>query len=205
MEMKTIQTQNNLRQKEIKNTYFEKNRAKLLANMAEYWLKNKDLLCKKRKEFYLVNKKEILERNRKWRENNREKYLESKRKEYYKNRSKYAENGKKYLNRKLKEDSYFKFVHSLRTRLRIAIKKRYKAGSAVRDLWCSWEEAYNYIQSLFIDGMSWDNYGEWHIDHKIPLSSFNLQDREQFTKAVHYTNLQPLWAIDNIKKNDRLN
>jgi hypothetical protein len=52
--------------------------------------------------------------------------------------------------------------------------------------------------------MSWANYGEWHIDHKTPLSSFNLQDREQFLKAVHYTNLQPLWALDNLRKNDKL-
>ncbi len=51
--------------------------------------------------------------------------------------------------------------------------------------------------------MSWDNYGEWHIDHIVPLSSFDLTDKSQVNKVCHYTNLQPLWAIDNLRKGDR--
>ena len=51
--------------------------------------------------------------------------------------------------------------------------------------------------------MSWSNYGEWHIDHIIPLSSFDLMDREQFLEAVNYRNLQPMWADDNRKKSNK--
>lgn len=192
------------RQKETKRIYYLKNKDKLVASMLLYRNKNKAELSSRRKQKYLANRDEILEKNKKWRVKNEEKYLECKNKEYQKNKQRYSEYGKAYLKRKLKDDSYFRFVHSLRTRLRIAIKKKYKIGSAVRDLGCSGEEAYNYIQSMFTDGMSWNNYGEWHIDHRIPLSSFNLQDREQFIKAVHYTNLQPLWALDNLRKNDKL-
>lgn len=49
--------------------------------------------------------------------------------------------------------------------------------------------------------MSWDNYGQWHVDHKLPIASFNLKRRDHQLQCFHYTNLQPLWAIDNFKKN----
>jgi hypothetical protein len=51
--------------------------------------------------------------------------------------------------------------------------------------------------------MTWDNYGDWHLDHKKPLISFDLTDLEQFRVAAHYTNLQPLWALDNLKKGSK--
>jgi hypothetical protein len=52
----------------------------------------------------------------------------------------------------------------------------------------------------FQPGMSWQNWGEWHLDHIRPLASFNLSDRTQFLQAVHFSNYQPLWAIDNLRK-----
>lgn len=171
--------------------------------MRNYYKTNREQLLITKKEKYKLNKDLYLSRNNEWRKNNKDKYLESKRKEYLKNKEKYSEYHKVYLNKKLKEDSYFKFKHLLRSRLRIAIKNKYKNGSAVKDLGCSGEEAYKYIESLFKEGMNWSNYGKWHIDHIKPLSSFDLENREQFLQAVNYKNLQPLWAIDNLKKNDR--
>jgi len=52
--------------------------------------------------------------------------------------------------------------------------------------------------------MSWDNYGEWHLDHVQPLSSFDLTDRVDFLEACNWLNIQPLWAEDNLKKGDNL-
>lgn len=75
-----------------------------------------------------------------------------------------------------------------------------KSGSTVSDLGCSVYELKIHLEKQFTDGMSWENHGEWHIDHIRPLSSFDLTDRKQFLQACHYTNLQPLWAKDNLSK-----
>ena len=67
------------------------------------------------------------------------------------------------------------------------------------------QELKRYIEKLFKTGMSWENYGHktWHIDHKIPVSKFDLTKPSEQLKAFHYTNLQPLWAVDNIKKSNK--
>jgi len=57
------------------------------------------------------------------------------------------------------------------------------------------------LEHQFKEGMNWDNQGKWHIDHIIPLSSGNTE--EEIIKLCHYTNLQPLWAIDNMKKGSK--
>ena len=91
---------------------------------------------------------------------------------------------------------------NLRSRLHHAIKNGQKAGSAVRDLGCTIQQLKAYLESKFRLGMSWDNWAlsGWHIDHIKPLASFDLTDREQFLQACHFTNLQPLWAKENLSK-----
>ena len=98
----------------------------------------------------------------------------------------------------------FRLSCNLRTRLNCAIKKRCKVGSAVGDLGCSIVAFKEYIERKFHPGMSWDNWGKWHLDHIIPLSSFDMTDRSQFLIAAHYTNYQPLWAEDNLKKGNKV-
>lgn len=95
-----------------------------------------------------------------------------------------------------------KIKHNLRSRLYDALKGKLKVGSSVSGLGCSIKDLQKYLESKFEQEMSWDNYGfyGWHIDHIVPLSSFDLTDPEQFSKACHYTNLQPLWARDNLSK-----
>jgi hypothetical protein len=94
----------------------------------------------------------------------------------------------------------FKTVKYLRSRIRTALKNGFKSGSAVRDLGCSIEEFKLHLESQFADGMTWDNQGQWHIDHIIPLCKFNLSNREEFLQACHYTNMRPLWAKDNLTR-----
>jgi hypothetical protein len=111
---------------------------------------------------------------------------------------------KEYRKEKYDKDIQFRISTILRSRLGKAIKDEFKICSAIKDLGCSITELKSYLESKFLTGMSWDNYGldGWHIDHIKPLSAFDLSDRKQILEACHYTNLQPLWAKDNLSKSD---
>ena len=139
------------------------------------------------KEWYENNSEKVKENSKKWHENNSEKVKEIR---------------KKYTKNKLKNDINYRLACNLRSRLNYAIRNNQKIGSAVKDLGCSIDVFKGYFETLFTPGMNWDNYGinGWHIDHIKPLALFDLTDREQFLKAVHYSNLQPMWAEDNLKK-----
>lgn len=104
---------------------------------------------------------------------------------------------------RMERDPVFRLACHLRARLANAVRGRWKGSSAVRDLGCSLDEFVRYIQARFAPGMSWENYGAWHLDHIQPLASFDLTDRTQCAAACHYSNLQPLWAADNVRKGAR--
>lgn len=113
---------------------------------------------------------------------------------------------KRALNKKarflyrLKTDPQVRLKHNIRTRLSAVVKgKRFSIST---NMGCTWLELKIHLESKFLSGMTWDNYGYkgWHIDHIKPLSLFDLTDKEQFTKACNYNNLQPLWAKDNFIK-----
>ena len=140
------------------------------------------------------------------------KYRESKEGiEYYKEyQKKYRksvqskEYHKKYRDDRYNNDFQYKLSRVLRVRLSNALRGDFKSGSAVRDLGCTILELKIYLEERFKPGMNWSNYGKWHIDHKYPLSKVDLTDREQLLKVCHYTNLQPLWAEENIKKGNKI-
>lgn len=110
-----------------------------------------------------------------------------------------------------KEDIGFKIKCNLRRNLLNAMRKNYKSGSAVADLMMSIDNFKIYLEERFYPNpdtgeiMSWGNYGSrgWHIDHILPLCSFNLIDRKQLLTACHYSNLRPMWAKQNISEGGR--
>lgn len=75
-----------------------------------------------------------------------------------------------------------------------------KSASTEKLLGCSFEQLKSHLESQFLPGMTWENYGEWEIDHRTPLAAFDLTDPEQQSKACHFMNLQPLWGEDNARK-----
>ena len=151
--------------------------------------------CSKRcsnKRYYINNKQRINKNSR----------------EYYQ-KNKLTQN--KYKKERYHSNLTARVSNVLRRRLGHALKDNQKSGSAVKNLGCTVKQLKEYLESKWLPGMSWDNYGRynpkrktWHIDHIRPLSKFDLTNEEQFKKACHYTNLQPMWAEDNIKKSNML-
>ncbi len=91
---------------------------------------------------------------------------------------------------------------NLGTRLWQVVSKKH--GNTMELTGCTTELLMTYIESKFTDGMNWENYGKWHIDHIVPCASFDLENPEEQKKCFHWSNLQPLWAEDNIRKGSRL-
>jgi hypothetical protein len=181
---------------EYKKQWAELNRERLTIYRAEYYQQNKAKSqahgIKRREE----QKEAVALYLKMYAEKNAE-AIKSYKKEYYKaNKNAISKKAVEYLHNNIDA----KIASYLRRRLIKALKKNYKNGSAVSDLGCSIDFLKQYLTSLFVSGMSWDNYGQWHIDHIKPLSKFDLSDQEQIKKACHYLNLQPLWAVDNLKK-----
>jgi hypothetical protein len=112
---------------------------------------------------------------------------------------------KVYDKERKKIDVGYKMLCNLRTRLYQALKKLKKSDSTMKLTGCTLEQLKKHIESKFKDRMSWDNYGVWHIDHIIPCAQFDLSDPEQQKICFHYTNLQPMWGEDNMRKGARLN
>ena len=96
-----------------------------------------------------------------------------------------------------------RIAQSLRKRLRVAINGEWKSKPTETLLGCSFEQAKSHLESKFQLGMTWENYGQWHIDHIIPCSFFDLTNDKQQKMCFNYRNLQPLWAKDNISKCNR--
>ena len=108
----------------------------------------------------------------------------------------------KYLNRR-RTDPNFKILTILRGRIKDVLKGHSKSDSTINILGCTIEELWIHLESKFTEGMTRQNHGKWHVDHIIPCASFDLTKPEQQVKCFHYTNLQPLWALDNLKKGKR--
>ncbi len=138
--------------------------------------------------------------------------LANPRAEYHRDYEKaYRERRKQLHDEKQKSDPQYRIRRALRSSLKNAIKHQRRAGSAIDSLGCSIDELRRHLEKQWALGMSWENFGRltnecetWQIDHIFPLSRFDLTDPLQVAKACHFTNLAPLWAIDNRKKGNRI-
>lgn len=205
--------------KELSEFYFRKD-----------WSKHINIcyLCDSniRKEKYITQKKQKKEYSKNYYYNNREKKVEygknyylinkEKKKEYDQKYSEKYKNVRKENNKKNRDninekernrysnDYMYNIIRRVRKRLYSFLKSHNitKKNKTFDIVGCSPEFLKEYIEKQFTEGMSWVNRNEWHIDHIIPLSSAKTE--EEIYKLCHYTNLQPLWAEDNIKKGNKI-
>jgi hypothetical protein len=147
--------------------------------------------------------------------NNNVKIINDNKKKYYDSRNEKLEYAKKYrqenrenrnVYEKLKRDSdpLYKLKNNVRNRVNKYIKKHKisKTNTTFELIGITPIELKNYLEKQFKKDMDWDNYGKWHIDHILPLSL--AKNEEEITKLCHYTNLQPLWAEENLKKSNKI-
>ena len=122
------------------------------------------------------------------------------------NRRKIQDNMNKYEKKRTKEYPLFKLTKTLRSRLGNAIKRKNatKRKSTLELTGCELSFLKGYLESRFEESMTWENHGEWHIDNIKQCSSFNLVDIEEQKRCFHYSNLQPLWKIDNLTKGNKV-
>lgn len=108
------------------------------------------------------------------------------------------------LNERYRSEPNFRIAVNLRTRLLKALENNQKKGSTLDLLGCSVESFRKYLESMFVDGMSWNNHGDvWHIDHIRPCASFDLSKEDEQRICFHYSNMQPLFVQDNLSKGCR--
>jgi hypothetical protein len=133
---------------------------------------------------------------------NKERALDYQRNYYLINKKKIFKYRKKYRKLKYNTDICYKILDNLRTRLTQSLKKNLKSKRTEELLGCSIKFLKKHLESQFKPGMTWDNHTihGWHIDHVRPCNLFNLSDPKQQEQCFHYSNLQPLWAKDNLRK-----
>ena len=206
-----------LKNKEKRKEYNLKNRE----HKKEYCLKNKEKIKIYQKEYCLKNKEKIKESKKQWKLNNveliKEYYLKTKehKSEYGKvYRLKNKERIKEYNHRKKehrnkkhkirnKIDPNYRMGKNLRSRVWSALKGINKSYPTMQLIGCSVDELWNHLESKFKPWMTKENYGLWHVDHKIACAKFDLTCPVQQLACFHYKNLQPLSATDNLRKGAR--
>jgi hypothetical protein len=214
--------------------YYEANKEACLARVKRYRDANPEKCAAKSRRYYRANKEKQAASGKRWRDANKERHaVNSKRwrvankekvssqnkKRYERNKEKrsayakrhYEANKEKIFARereRRKTDVMFVLAATLRCRVRNALRQQScRKGDKTIDLvGCTVAEFRDWLESKFLPGMTWENRGRhgWHIDHIIPLAKFDLSDPTQQAAAFHYTNLQPLWAKDNLRKSDKV-
>jgi hypothetical protein len=168
---------------------YEANRESICEQMKEYYMDNRKSICERSKEYQRVNKEAVRKRKAAYRKANRE-TINSALSLYKRNRR--------------KTDPLFALTDGIRTLIARSLTRcgYSKKSKTYEILGCSCDEFRIYIENQFLDGMGWHNRSEWHLDHIYPVSK--AADEDHLLALNHYTNFQPLWALDNMRKGNKI-
>lgn len=168
--------------------------------MNDYYAKNSEALKEKSRKWFKDNKERGVAARKAHYLNNPDQYKTRRKAQYWKNREENIKYSSNYVISRQKVDPHYRFALRCRKRIWGAFfESGYSKKTKTFELiGIEQKELIKYIESIFSEGMSWDNYGEWHIDHVIPFAAAKSQ--KELEALCHYTNLQPLWAKDNLSK-----
>jgi hypothetical protein len=208
------------KEKKQKKKYYKKNIKRIIKYRAKYYYENKKYYKKRNKEYYKKNAEKIKKRTRDYRKKNIEKVKaydkfrnirdkdkrnEIGRKYYAKNKKNIIKKNVEYAADRSKKDPSFRLKKNLRRRTLYALKGKDKSANTMTLLGVSnIEFVWIHLEKSFKPGMTRENHGKWHIDHIKPCSSFDLTKASEQRECFHYTNLQPLWASENLSKGNRI-
>jgi len=193
----TNPTNNKAKWSAYQKQYRLDNKIKLKASAKQYNINNKDKLAAAKKQYALDNKQKMKVYLKQYRLDNKDK-LKAYAKQFREdNKVKIAITQKQCHKQRMKTDLIYKIKHNLRSLVTGAFKRisKNKPARTEQLLGCSWLEAKAHFERLFQEGMTWENHGEWHIDHIRPVASFKVDELHLMN---HISNLQPLWAEENL-------
>ena len=153
-----------------------------------------------RRAYYLAHRDEEVRRAREWVKKNPKKRAAISSRYYQSHLVKMRKLHREYKARCRKSDPIYRMRENVRRRIRHAITRLQlkKTRRTPAFLGCDFDTLRRHLESKFKPGMMWENYGQWHIDHIIPLA--DGKTKQQIEKLCHYTNLAPLWARENLQK-----
>jgi len=196
--------------KKVETEFAQYNLCKLCRPMkqkeydAKKYLKHKATINARVKNWKDKNKEKFNEIQKHYKEENREKLLKEQKARRLKNIEHCRKRDASWAKEKRRTDLNFRLKGVLRVRIREVLLRDYanKSAKTMDLLGCTIDYFRLHVESKFVKGMTWDNYGKygWHIDHIIPCNAFDLTKEEEQKKCFHYTNMQPLWAEDNLRK-----
>ena len=184
--------------KECVKLYYENNRESITEYQKQYHENNKKTAAEYYRQYYKNNKKTIRERQKLYYKNNKKAVVER--------QKQYCKNNRSVINKHTRDRRHIDIIFKLKSYISAHISRALKYSKSGRH----WEDLVGYtvidlklhLEKQFEPNMSWENYGEWHIDHRRPISWFDNAE-ENILKAWELSNLQPMWAHENLIKGNR--